>query len=70
MTSSTRVSRRIAPAGRCSTRADVARWRPDGGTDLDAVHEGLLPGIPPEQNRLGWEQALDRLAALVATQAP
>ena len=41
------------------------RDSPDGGTDLDAVHEGLPPGIAPEQNRLGWEQALDRLAALL-----
>lgn len=38
---------------------------PDGGTHLEAVHEGLPPGVPQEQNQLGWEQALDRLAALV-----
>jgi len=40
--------------------ADVA-----GGTELRALHEGLPPGIPPEQNELGWREALARLAALV-----
>jgi uncharacterized protein YndB with AHSA1/START domain len=35
------------------------------GTELRAVHEGVPDVVPPEQNQLGWEQALDRLAALV-----
>jgi uncharacterized protein YndB with AHSA1/START domain len=37
----------------------------DGGTELIAVHEGLPPGIDPALNQQGWEEALDRLAALV-----
>ena len=37
----------------------------DGRTELTAVHEGVPPGIPPEQNELGWRMALDRLAALL-----
>jgi uncharacterized protein YndB with AHSA1/START domain len=37
----------------------------DAGTELTAVHEGVPPGIPPEDNELGWRMALDRLAALV-----
>jgi uncharacterized protein YndB with AHSA1/START domain len=37
----------------------------DGSTELTAVHEGVPPGIPPEDNALGWRMALDRLAALV-----
>ncbi|MPZ98364.1 MAG: activator of HSP90 ATPase [Dehalococcoidia bacterium] len=36
-----------------------------GGTDLIAVHEGLPPGVRPEDNELGWQLSLDRLAALV-----
>lgn len=38
---------------------------PDGGTDLEAVHEGLPPSVSPEDNETGWRHALDRLAALV-----
>ena len=37
----------------------------DGGTELLAVHEGVPPGVAPEDNELGWRMALDRLAALV-----
>jgi uncharacterized protein YndB with AHSA1/START domain len=37
----------------------------DGGTRLDAVHDGVPRGVPPEANELGWREALDRLAALV-----
>jgi hypothetical protein len=36
-----------------------------GGADLVAVHEGLPDGVRPEDNELGWQQALDRLAALI-----
>ncbi|WP_448628157.1 SRPBCC family protein [Geodermatophilus sp. URMC 64] len=38
---------------------------PDGGTDLVAVHEGLPSGVRPEDNELGWQESLARLAALV-----
>jgi uncharacterized protein YndB with AHSA1/START domain len=37
----------------------------DGGTDIFAVHDGLPPGVRPEDNELGWRQSLDKLAALV-----
>jgi uncharacterized protein YndB with AHSA1/START domain len=37
----------------------------DGGTELLAVHEGVPPGVAPEDNELGWRMALDRLAALL-----
>ena len=37
----------------------------DGGTDLVAVHEGLPDGVREEDNELGWNESLARLAALV-----
>jgi uncharacterized protein YndB with AHSA1/START domain len=37
----------------------------EGGTVLTALHEGVPPGVPAEQNEVGWAMALDRLAALV-----
>jgi uncharacterized protein YndB with AHSA1/START domain len=37
----------------------------DGGTELQAVHEGVPPGVVPADNELGWRMALDRLATLV-----
>jgi uncharacterized protein YndB with AHSA1/START domain len=38
-----------------------------GGTEIDAVHEGVPPGVPPADNEEGWISALARLAALVET---
>jgi len=37
----------------------------DGGTEVVAVHDGLPSGVPPADNELGWQQSLERLAALV-----
>src|SRR4051812_48103804 len=37
----------------------------DGGTDLVAVHEGVPDAVRPEDNEVGWREALDRLAELV-----
>ena len=37
----------------------------DGGTELQAVHEGVPDAVAPEDNELGWRMALDRLADLV-----
>jgi uncharacterized protein YndB with AHSA1/START domain len=37
----------------------------DGGTNLVAVHDGLPPGVPVEDNEVGWHEALTRLAALL-----
>lgn len=38
--------------------------REDGGTDLEATHEGLPPGVSPADNEEGWRMAMGRLAAL------
>jgi uncharacterized protein YndB with AHSA1/START domain len=37
----------------------------DGGTRVDALHEGLPPGVSPEDNEVGWRMSLAKLAALV-----
>lgn len=37
----------------------------DGGTEVQALHEGLPPGVAPSDNELGWRQSLARLKALV-----
>ena len=42
----------------------------DGGTDLEAVHEGLPPGIAPADNELGWRMALDKLASMAEGAQP
>ena len=36
-----------------------------GGTDLQALHEGLPRGVSPADNELGWRESLARLANLV-----
>lgn len=36
-----------------------------GGTELEAVHEGLPDMVAPEDNVLGWRISLGKLAALV-----
>lgn len=36
-----------------------------GGTDLLAVHDGLLPRVSPADNEIGWRMALTKLAAFV-----
>ncbi|KVH73296.1 SRPBCC family protein [Burkholderia ubonensis] len=38
-----------------------------GGTRIDAVHDGLPPGVPAADNETGWRMALAKLAALVET---
>ncbi len=37
----------------------------EGGTHLDATHEGLPPGVSASANEAGWREALNRLAQLV-----
>ena len=37
----------------------------DGGTELDAVHDGLPPGLSVADNEAGWRSSLAKLAALV-----
>jgi uncharacterized protein YndB with AHSA1/START domain len=36
-----------------------------GGTELEAVHEGVPDAVDPALNELGWREALGRLARLV-----
>ncbi|KWK69578.1 polyketide cyclase [Burkholderia ubonensis] len=38
-----------------------------GSTRIDAVHDGLPPGVPAADNETGWRMALAKLAALVET---
>ncbi|MBU9547031.1 polyketide cyclase [Burkholderia multivorans] len=37
----------------------------DDGTRVDAVHDGVPPGVPASDNETGWRMARARLAALV-----
>ena len=37
----------------------------EGGTELVAVHENVPPAVSAADNELGWNESLDRLAALV-----
>ena len=34
------------------------------GTQVDAVHDGLPPGLSPSENEVGWRMSLAKLAAL------
>jgi uncharacterized protein YndB with AHSA1/START domain len=36
-----------------------------GGTRLVALHEGVPPGVAPEDNEAGWRMSLGKLAKLV-----
>jgi uncharacterized protein YndB with AHSA1/START domain len=42
----------------------------DGGTIVTGVHEGVPPGVAPEDNALGWQMAMDKLAAIVEVLRP
>lgn len=37
----------------------------DGGTDLTGIHENLPSGVSPEDNELGWDISIGKLADLV-----
>lgn len=37
----------------------------DGGTDIEALHEGVPPGVTAEDNALGWRMSLGKLRDLV-----
>jgi len=39
----------------------------DGGTELVAIHEGLPPGVSPDDNETGWRMSLAKLARFVET---
>ena len=36
-----------------------------GGTDLEAIHDDLPPGVSAADNEIGWGMALDKLAEYV-----
>ncbi|MEV0710508.1 SRPBCC family protein [Nocardia aurea] len=35
-----------------------------GGTDLVAMHDGVPPGVAPDENELGWRISLGKLAEM------
>jgi uncharacterized protein YndB with AHSA1/START domain len=37
----------------------------DGGTNLVGVHENVPEGVSPEDNELGWNMSIEKLARLV-----
>jgi uncharacterized protein YndB with AHSA1/START domain len=37
----------------------------DGGTTVTGIHEDVPPGVRPEDNELGWQMSMAKLAALV-----
>lgn len=37
----------------------------DGATELVGIHEGLPPGVAPQDNEAGWRASLARLAELL-----
>jgi hypothetical protein len=39
-------------------------WAENGAT-LSATHEGVPPGVAPEDNEAAWRMSLDQLAALL-----
>lgn len=39
------------------------------GTVVEAVHDGVPPGVSPDDNAAGWAMAFDKLAALVERDA-
>jgi uncharacterized protein YndB with AHSA1/START domain len=53
------------PAMRGEMTSTITLSDAEGGTDLQAVHEGLPPGVSPVDNETGWRMALAKLAALV-----
>ena len=38
---------------------------PGGGTTVMGVHEGVPPGVAPDDNELGWQISMGKLADLV-----
>jgi uncharacterized protein YndB with AHSA1/START domain len=57
------------PALRGEMTITITLTAVDDGTDLLAVHEGVPIGVSLADNATGWRMALDKLAALVTSQA-
>jgi uncharacterized protein YndB with AHSA1/START domain len=53
------------PALRGEMTSTISLYDAAGGTDLEAVHDGLPPGVNPEDNEMGWRLTLAKLARLV-----
>jgi uncharacterized protein YndB with AHSA1/START domain len=53
------------PALRGEMTITIALHERDGATELEALHEGVPPGVSAADNQEGWDSALARLAALV-----
>jgi uncharacterized protein YndB with AHSA1/START domain len=53
------------PALRGAMTITITLADADGGTEVQAVHEGLPRGVPIADNEAGWRGALAKLAALV-----
>lgn len=52
-------------AGEMVSAISLADADTDRATELTAQHEGVPDGIAPADNQAGWQEGLDRLAALV-----
>ena len=53
------------PALRGEMTITISLADADGGTEINAVHDGLPRGVPAKDNEAGWRSSLARLAALV-----
>ena len=53
------------PAMRGEMTTTITLADKDGGTDLVAIHEGLPPGVSPDDNETGWRMSLAKLARFV-----
>jgi uncharacterized protein YndB with AHSA1/START domain len=53
------------PALRGQMQISIDLADTEDGTELVALHENLPSGVAPADNELGWQQSLDKLAALV-----
>ena len=56
---------KIDPAMRGEMTITFALSDVDGGTEVDAVHDNLPPGVSPADNELGWQMSLANLARLL-----
>ncbi len=45
-------------------RITIVLTEVDGDTQIVVVHDGLPPGLSPEDNEVGWSEALSKFAAL------
>jgi uncharacterized protein YndB with AHSA1/START domain len=57
------------PALRGAMTLTIRLRAAEGGTEVEATHEGVPDAVPAEDNEAGFREALARLAALVETGA-